>query len=182
MKKYVYKKDRFFVNVTLVGIFCLLLGIYNSYSFIENPNILNLFITIVCIYQIFNTFFSLSNPEEVHISDERISFKAYGQVHSYDFKQIEDFRVREFPQAKKVYVRINKNKNSLFKGRYWLFCYYFNDAEELYQWFLDREYQTHPDTIKASNRRTRQSASEEKKQNQFKTEKDKKGGKQNGCL
>ena len=124
MKKYVYKKDRFFVRVTLVGIICIVMGIYNIYLFIKGENILSLVIILVCAYQVMNTFFSLSNPEEVHIDKHRITFKAYRKVHTYDFKQIYDFRVKEFPQTKKVYVRINKNQNNILKGRYWVFCLY----------------------------------------------------------
>ncbi len=164
MKKYVYKKDRFFIRVTLVGIICIIMGIYNIYLIAKGATILNLIIVIVCIYQIFNTFFSLSNPEEVYIDDHRITFKAYGQVHTYDFKQIYDFRVKEFPQAKKVYVRINKNQNNLLKGRYWVFCLYFNDADELFQWFLDKEYQMHPETVKAHARRSNELSPEEKQE------------------
>ncbi|MGI6608607.1 MAG: hypothetical protein ACOX1F_06530 [Erysipelotrichaceae bacterium] len=196
MKKYIYKKDHFFVRVTLVGIICIIMGAYNSYLFIKEKNILNLFIVVVCVYQIFNTFFSLSNPQEVYIDDHRITFKAYGQVHSYDFKQIYDFRVKEFPQAKKVYLRINKNQNNLLKGRYWVFCLYFNDSDELFRWFLDKEYQMHPDTIKAHARRSNEMSPEEKEKcAQLKTEKEKnkkrgfftnkkmkKGESRNGCL
>jgi hypothetical protein len=94
MKKYVYKKDRFFVRVTLVGIICIVMGIYNIYLFIKGENILSLVIILVCAYQVMNTFFSLSNPEEVHIDKHRITFKAYRKVHTYDFKQIYDFRVK----------------------------------------------------------------------------------------
>ncbi|MGI6509641.1 MAG: hypothetical protein ACOX1L_03520 [Erysipelotrichaceae bacterium] len=174
MKKYVYKKDHFFVRVTLVGIICILMGIYNIYLLIINRNYLNLFIVIICAYQILNTFFSLSNPEEVYIDDHRLTFKAYGKVHTYDFKQIYDFRVKEFPQAKKVYVRINKNQNNLLKGRYWVFCLYFNDADELFQWFLDKEYQMHPDTVKATARRSNELSPEEKeKRAQLKAEREK---------
>lgn len=174
MKKYVYKKDRFFIRVTLVGIICIIMGIYNIYLIVKGATILNLIIVIVCIYQIFNTFFSLSNPEEVYIDDHRITFKAYGQVHTYDFKQIYDFRVKEFPQAKKVYVRINKNQNNLLKGRYWVFCLYFNDADELFQWFLDKEYQMHPETVKAHARRSNELSPEEKQERAYqKAERDK---------
>lgn len=174
MKKYIYKKDRFFMKVTLVGVLCILLAAYNIYLIIKGGNILNLFIVVICGYQIFNTFFSLSNPEEVYIDDHRITFKAYGKVHTYDFKQIYDFRVKEFPQAKKVYVRINKNQNSLFKGRYWIFCFYFNDSDELFQRFIDKEYQMHPDTVKAHARRSNELSPEEKeKRAQIKAERDK---------
>ena len=44
-----------------------------------------------------------------------------------------------------------------------MFCLYFNDADELFNWFLDKEYQMHPDTVKAKTRIRMESSSEDKK-------------------
>ena len=39
------------------------------------------------------------------------------------------------------------------RGRYWVYCYYFTDCDELYDFILDKEAEIHPNTIKAENRR-----------------------------
>ena len=90
---------------------------------------------------------------KVIISDDAIAFKVKDREDRYLWKDIRDFRVKEFIDRKQVYIRINKQNPSLFKGRYWVYCRYFNDADELFMFFIKKEMEIHPDTIKAYARR-----------------------------
>lgn len=165
MKKYIYGKKFYNFRVLFVGYFCIAILAWSIYRLIvSEQRTLWAFCALISAYQIFNTFISLSNPEEVDIDDHRITFKGLGKQHSYDFRQIVDFRVKEFPSTHKIYLRINKNDNSMLKGRYWIDCSYFNDGLELFQFLMDKEDEIHPDTVKAYAHRSNKFSPEEKEE------------------
>ena len=154
MKQYIYKKKYYNFKVVYIGYFVAVIGLFSIYQFVVSHAALYGFILLICAYQFFNTFISISNPEEVDVDDRSITFKGFGKTHSYQFKDIEDFRVKEFAIAKKIYLRINKDSSSLLKGRYWIDCIYFNDGDELFTYLLKKEDEIHPDTIKAYSHRS----------------------------
>ena len=164
MKKYVYQKKFYNVRVAFTGYFAIFFLIFSIYRYIKEPDILWSLAAVGCIYIIFNTFFSMSYPEEIDIDDHRISFKSFGKVHTYDFKQIKDFRVKESAASHRVYLRINKDGNNLLKGRYWIECAYFSDAQELFEYFLKKEDEIHPDTVKAYAHKSNEFSPEQKKE------------------
>ncbi len=149
MKQYIYKKKYYDFKVAYIGYFVSAIGLYALYRFVTRMSALYGLVLLVCAYQFFNTFISLSNPEEVDVSDDSITFKGFGKSHTYRFSEIEDFRVKEFVTAKKIYLRINKDSSSLLRGRYWIDCMYFSDGDELFRYLLKKEDEIHPDTIKA---------------------------------
>lgn len=109
-------------------------------------------ISIISAYIIFETFITCANPNKITITDDMIVFEDPRHKDKYYWNEIKDFRVKELPNRKQVFIRINKDDLQLLKGRYWVYCYYFNDMDELYNFFLDKEAQIHPDTIKAKAR------------------------------
>ena len=141
MKKYTYNKTRYNIRVTTVGVFCILILIYALVKLYLFRNYLWFAIVIVCIYQIYNTFIAKAIPSEVELDEHRVSFKAYGKIKSFDFKQVNDFRVRYWPDTHKLFVRINKDNDKGPKGKYWIECRYFNDTLELYNFFIEKECQ-----------------------------------------
>ena len=149
MKRYIYQKKFYQFKVVYLGYFVVLIALYSVYRLLIGFSKLYVIVLLVCIYQIINTFISLSNPEEVDVDKDSISFKGFGKTHHYRFKDIQDFRVKEFVTAKKIYLRINKDSGSLLKGRYWIDCLYFSDGDELFSYLLKKEDEFHPDTIKA---------------------------------
>ena len=66
--------------------------------------------------------------------------------------------------SKKIYLRINKDDNSLLKGRYWIDCLYFNDSDELFMYFVNKEDEIHPDTIKAYAHRSNKLSPEKREE------------------
>ena len=147
--------------------------VYSVYSLIFGDNmILWIGAGIVSLYTVWETFISLSNPSKVVIDADSITFCAYGQEHRYLWSEIERFRVKEFTGARKLFVRINEA--SIFRGRYWVNCYYFNDTDLLYKFIVDRECLVHPTSLKARARETgerdRAEMAEKKKRKQEEAE------------
>lgn len=153
MRVYEYDPTVYKRKVTVTGVFCALILLYSIYSLFFGDNML-LWIGagIVSLYTVWETFISLSNPGKVVIDAESITFCAYGREHRYLWSEIERFRVKEFTGARKLFVRINNA--SIFKGRYWVNCYYFNDTDLLYKFIVDRECLIHPTSLKARARET----------------------------
>lgn len=153
-KKYIYDKKRYFVRVLGVGYFAIFLFLYGIYSiFTSGLNIGYVGLCLISFYIIYETFITCANPNEVIISDKKIIFKDPRHTDEYYWSNIKDFRVKDLPDRKQVYIRINKDKFSFLKGRYWVYCLYYNDCDELFKFFIDKEMDMHPDTIKAYARR-----------------------------
>ena len=148
-KTYVYNKNRYAVRITGIGYFSVFLLLYGLYMFFTTMSLMYLAIVIICAYIIFETFITCANPNKVIITDKSIVFEDPRHSEKYLWSQIKDFRVKAFPNRKQVYIRINKDDFQLLKGRYWVFCLFFNDCDELYRFFLDKEAEIHPDTAKA---------------------------------
>lgn len=149
---YSYLKRYFFIEVTLTGMVCLAALVvcpYLAYKGIV-PGIM-IVLMVPAAYQVWNTFIAIANPETVEIDEKAISFSAWGRTDRYAWSDVRSFRVREFPSAGKMYIRINDS--SLFKGRYWLQTRVMTDGRELFQRICDLEFRIHPDTLKARARR-----------------------------
>jgi len=153
MKRYVYDNKIFNVRVTAAGIIGLVVGLFSIYRLLTpgTNTILYLLILLVCVYTFWETFVSLSNPKEVQISDEGITFKAYNKEHHYAWSDIKDFHLKEFIHARKLYLTINKP--TLFRGKYWVNCYYMNDTDEIFIYLLKKECEIHPNSLKAQSRK-----------------------------
>jgi hypothetical protein len=155
MKSYAYEKSYFTRQVVLVGIFCVLI-LVSCIVFVATDTVLPrpiaVVVAVVAAYQVWNTFVAIANPETVEIGDDSIAFSAFGRTDSFSISEMKEFRVREFPGAGKMYVRVNGG--GLFKGRYWLQTAVTSDGEELFHRILDIEYAKDPDSIKAQARRS----------------------------
>jgi len=163
MKTYTYNKNRYNVRIIGIGYFSIFLLLYGLYRLVTTSQLMYLAIVIVCCYIIFETFITCANPNKVTISEQLITFEDPRHKETYYWKDVKDFRVKAFANRKQVYIRINKDNEQLLKGRYWVYCLYFSDGDELYNFFLDKECEIHPDTIKAKNRMN--SKTEKKKDN-----------------
>ena len=65
------------IQMTVPGVFTLLIGLYSMYKFLTGGfNFLWLLITFVCVYNVWNTFVSISNPSEIIIDDDTLTFVA----------------------------------------------------------------------------------------------------------
>ena len=161
-KRYIYDKKRYSIRILGIGYFSVLLALYGIYTiFVSGISVMNAGLIFICLYIIYETFITCANPNEVIISDKKIIFKDPRHTDEYFWSDIKDFRVKELPDRKQVYIRINKDQFDFFKGRYWVYCLYFNDTDELYKFFCNKEMEMHPDTIKAYARRGSKPAEKE---------------------
>ena len=154
MKTYTYEQPYFSIEVLGTGLFCgalVALCVVGAVTNLFMPPALLALFAAVAFYQVWNTFVAIANPRRVTLGDEAISFAAFGRTDRFELGDVHEFRVREFPSAKKMYVRINGG--GLLRGRYWLQTKVMTDGDELFRRLLDMEYKLHPDTIKARARR-----------------------------
>ncbi len=153
-KTYTFEQPFFNIEVLATGVFCLFLVVVCMVCAVKGlflpPALLSIF-ACVAFYQVWNTFVSISNPREVVIEDDAIAFSAFGRTDRYELSDVNEFRVREFPSAGKMYVRINGG--GFLRGRYWLQTKVMSEGDELFQRIQDIEYRKHPETIKARARR-----------------------------
>ena len=161
-KTYEYKTKWFNYRIRDIGIFAILFLLYSIYNFVTTQSILFIVPIIICVYIIWEDFISLSNPKTVTITDDSITFGAFGKFHTYKWSEIKRFTIKEFISSRKMYIRINDA--GLLKGRYWVNCYFMNDCDEIYMWLRDKEYELDPNSLKAQARRTNEAAFEERKQ------------------
>ncbi|MEG0853745.1 MAG: hypothetical protein RSF82_07725 [Angelakisella sp.] len=145
MYKYTFDKNMFRYSVTGTGVFCILIGLY-SIGMLVMGNALFWVPLIVCVYQVINTFVSISNPAEITISPETLTFSAYGKTHSYPMSEIESLQVKELDLHKKMYVRLNEP--TFTRGRYWVMCGKMNDSKQLWDQMIYLEYSKDPNQLK----------------------------------
>lgn len=81
---YNYRKTQYFVGVTLTGIFCAGLFLFSIYKICQGFLVpLMVLIALLSLYTVWNTFIARTNPNEVEITDEFISFSSYNQKSIY---------------------------------------------------------------------------------------------------
>lgn len=151
MKHYVYTKSHYMIQMTLPGIFTLLIGTYGIYELLRNQNIFFGFILIVCIYNVWNVFVSVSNPSEIIIDEDNITFCAFSKKHTYQLNDIKEFSMRALAGNNKIYMTIDKG--GILKGRYWVRTSEFNDGKELTDFFYDLDAKVNPDSVFTTARR-----------------------------
>lgn len=151
MKRYEYNSKRFKWKVTISGIIGVAVFVVSTIELLLNPSeTIWLAGFVVGLYTGWEAFVSISNPSVVLIDQDTITFGAYKRSHTFKIEDIKNFKVKEFTMAKKVFIRINNP--GFFKGRYWVNCYYFNDTDELFNYFSHLETLIEPDGMKAYTR------------------------------
>ena len=158
-RTFVYEPPFYHIEVTAVGVVCAVLLAACVWMAVTGAGLgteLAVVVGVVCFYQVWNTFVSLSNPEKVIVDDDAgtITFSGYGRSDTYVISELTTFLVRPFPSSGKTYVRVNDH--SLVRGRYWVPTKMFNDSRELFDYLCDLEYRVHPDSIKARARNVNQ--------------------------
>lgn len=150
MRSYTYNNGAFARSVTFTGIFCALICLYSVWALLNGQTLFWICL-LVGGYQVFNTFGSISNPKVVTISEDTISFSAYGKTHTYQVSEISSLRIKELDLNKKMYLRVNEP--TMLHGRYWINCGQMNDSRELWERFSYLEYQIEPDQLKFRTRK-----------------------------
>lgn len=148
-KKYSYETKRYNFSIVFVGYLMIPIALVLIVLFLINPTqYLYLFGIGIAIYGALNTFVFKSNPRDIVIDDETISFVSYGEA-KYDIKKLKSFNVREFANAQ-FYIRVEEQGGK--RGRYWVQYYYFDNREELINELYFIEKKIHPNIIKFRGR------------------------------
>lgn len=146
MKQYTYRHSRYVLQMTLPGVFTFIIGVYSLYCFIAgNQNVFWLFIFLICGYNVWNLFVSLSNPSVIMIGDDKLILGAYSRQHTYDLNAIEHFTMRALAGNSRLYITIGNG--GLLRGRYWIRLEEFNDKEELKIFFENLYDRINPDSL-----------------------------------
>ena len=147
MKEYNYNAKKFNMKVTVTGVFCVLIALYSVWQLFATGESIWGIAFIIAGYTVWNSFVTISNPSKVVLSDEEIVFSAYGREDHFLMTEIHSFRVKDFPNVRKLFIRVNNA--SWLKGRYWIPAAFFNDTDELYKAILDIEERVHPNSLKS---------------------------------
>ena len=147
-KEYIYNPRHYFIQVTLTSCFCIVIILIAIYMILLNVY-RGLFVlaALIALYASWNTFISGSNPSKVILEEDGVTFVSFGKSCKFFFDEIKSFLAKDFRYSGKIFLRINKY--NYFKGRYWVHTKEFNDSDELFLFFLQIEYKTHPDSIKS---------------------------------
>lgn len=150
MKEYIFAPKKFRIKVTVTGVFSAMITAYAVWRMIADREPAWAFVILIAGYTVWNTFVTISNPSKVTLSKNEIVFSAYGREDHYLMKDIHSFRVKDFPNVRKLFIRVNNA--SWLHGRYWVPAAFFNDTDELYKAILDIEERIHPNTLKSMAR------------------------------
>lgn len=167
---YTYDKKNYFFDVVVNGFFSALIFLAAGVlAFNDMYRLLMLLVMGVAFYSFWNTFIARCNSEHVGVGETAISFEAFHKTEVYELQQIERLRIREFPSMGKLYIRITDEQGK--QHRYWIHTKRFNEGKKLFRALLDREYQKHPETLKARARRVNTEYINEKHKQELKTNK-----------
>ena len=108
-------------------------------------SVLLMFILIICVYNVWNEFISLSNPYEFELGKDSVTFRAYKQEHTYKISEMTNFSMRMVAGNTSIYMNINKG--GILKGRYWIRVSEFEEQDEIVDYFYDLDEKVNPDSV-----------------------------------
>lgn len=146
MKEYNYHPTHFLIQVTVTSLFTGLIALFSLYQILFGANkALFTFVMILALYNTFNSFVSISNPQKIYFGEGKLIFSAYGREQVYQIDEIKQIQMRYVSGNQRLYVSLNGG--SLFKGRYWIRLSEFDHKEELEDLFAELEYKVDPESL-----------------------------------
>ena len=88
VKRYEYNRKKYLWRVTIIGAVGGAVAVYSAIQLLINASA-NYFYAatlIVGFYTFWETYISAANPSAVEISDDQMTFYAYGKAHSFKMK------------------------------------------------------------------------------------------------
>lgn len=162
MHTYEYDSSVFRRKITLTASFCAFILLYSIIQLITGKTpFLWIGAILISGYFVWETFISIANPSKVEIDDVGITFSAYNKSHHYDWADVKRFRTKPLASGTKIFLRINEA--GIFRGRYWVNCYYFSDGNELFKFLYNKEIEIEPDGLKARAVKSNQEANKVRK-------------------
>lgn len=125
-------------------------SVFFAFKFIIDPKI-NFYLLglMTAVYGAANTFIFKSNPRDVEITDDTISFISFGEE-KYEISRLKKFQIKEHANAQ-FYIRVAQDDGK--KGRYWVSYYYFSEKEDLIRELYFIENKVHPERAKFRGRK-----------------------------
>lgn len=152
-KTYTYDPYYYRNKVQLINTILACLLLYSLYNIVSGQaNILWIGVIAISGYALMNTYITKSNPREIIISDESITFRSYGEKR-YDIDKLKTIRMRITTSDHQVYVRVADSDGH--KGRFWVTFGYFSDKYELIEEFDYIERKIHPESLRFNGREDR---------------------------
>lgn len=149
-RRYTYDKKAYRTKVEMIGYIMLALLVYSIVlQFTSGFSFIWLLAAGVSIYGVSNTFLTKSNPREIIVTDETITFVSYGQK-AFFVDSLKFFRVKQISYDYQVLVRATDSRGN--KGRFWVTYAFFNDKMDLIEEFNYLERKTHPESLRLRNR------------------------------
>ncbi|MBU5360052.1 hypothetical protein KQI58_03025 [Enterococcus raffinosus] len=152
MKRFEYDKTLYFIDVPVTGVVSLIVFLIALASIITNriPALMFL-VGIVAFYSFWNALVAKVTPKEIQVDGDTLMLRSFNRRDAYNLDQLKSFKIREFPTAGKMFLRMDGG--GIVKGRYWLNTKNYTDGQELFRLLLDMEYEKHPESLKARARR-----------------------------
>lgn len=144
-RTYSYLSSKYKVHVVFLGYFMVVIAVFCAIKLIIKPE-LNIYVLafVAAAYGAANTFIFKSNPKDIIIDDDTISFVSpFGEV-KYDIKRLVNFQVKDFANAQ-FYIRAAQDDGK--KSRFWIAYYYFNDRNDLMREFYYIQKKVDPKNI-----------------------------------
>lgn len=150
-----YQAHRYAIEVIGEGLLCAATIVVCAWGVVTNAwGLSGIFVVfgVTAIYHFWNVFIAHCHPSRVCIDDSRIIFHSFGHDQSYLLRELESFRVREYPSTGRMYLRVGRC--SLLRGRFWIATKSFANGSELFDRIRAIEAQVHPTSLKEKARRT----------------------------
>lgn len=144
---YTFDKKQYRYKVVYIGWIMVAILAYSLFRLATAPSILFLAAAFLSAYGCANTYLTKSNPREIVISDEAITFRSYGEK-SFRTAEITRFRVRVSTAGYQVFVRVRDSSGH--RGWFWVNYALFSDKEDLLKEFDYLERKAHPDSLRMS--------------------------------
>lgn len=148
-RTYTFETKAYRYKVVYIGYLLLAILAYSVFALVTGPALFWILPALLAAYGAANTFLTKSNPREIGVSDEAITFRSYGEK-SFTVSKLTRFRVRVSAAGYQVYVRAADSEGH--KGRFWVSFALFNDKEDLLKELDYLERKVHPDSLRMSGR------------------------------
>ncbi|MGG5370639.1 hypothetical protein [Enterococcus sp. AZ196] len=108
MKRFEYDNTLYFMDVLVTGVVSLIVFLIAISSIIVNwmPALMGL-VGIVAFYSFWNALVARVTPKEVDVTGDRVRLRSFKRTDDYSLTQLKSFKIREFPTAGKMYLRMD---------------------------------------------------------------------------
>lgn len=148
-RTYIFEEKAYRYKVVYIGYLLLAIVAFCLFQLMTGPSLFWVLPGLIAAYGAANTYLTKSNPREVVVSDETLTFRSYGEK-TFTVSKLTRFRVRVSTAGYQVYVRCKDSDGN--KGRFWVNYAVFSDKEDLLKEFDYLERMVHPASLRMSGR------------------------------